>query len=179
MAKVKTMNTYDDVEKALVELAQHESFVAKKEAEMNKRIQEVKDKFNEQTSDERAKIASIRQEIESFCLVNKADFLKERSRKLSHGQVGFRTNPPKVMQLNKKFSVVTSIELIKKIFSKRNYLRAKEEINKDVILLDYSKGEIDDNKLAAVGLRIDQDETFFCEVEWEALEQKVVNIKSA
>ncbi len=169
MAKSKlTIRTYEDVDKALLELGRHEGFIAKKEAEMNKRIQDIKDRFNEQTADARAAKQMIEQDIKSFCMINKADFMKSRAKKLIHGVIGFRTNPPKVVQLNRKFTVKTSLELLKKIFTGK-YVRMKEEIDKEAILADYSKEELTDDKLAAVGLRVDQDEKFFVEIDWDSL----------
>ena len=45
----------------------------------------------------------------------------------------------------------------------------KEEIDKDSILGDYAQEKIDDSRLASVGLRVDQDETFFTQIDWETI----------
>lgn len=174
MAKNKVtpiVQSYEDVDKQLLELGRHESFLAKKEAEMNQSIQSIKDKFSSETTEARSAKTMIEKEIQAFGLLNKADFLKERTKSFIHGSIGFRTNPPKVSQLNKKYSVATSIELLKKLFSK--YTRLKVEIDKETILADYASKEIDDEKLAAAGLRVDQEETFTIEINWDAL--NVVN----
>ncbi|MCC7158850.1 MAG: hypothetical protein IT281_04870, partial [Ignavibacteria bacterium] len=44
-----------------------------------------------------------------------------------------------------------------------------EEIDKEALLSDYSSKDITDEKLASVGLKIDQGETFFVKPNWEAL----------
>ena len=168
MAKISITN-YEEADKKLLELSKYESFIAKKEADMNSKMQAVKEKFETETADARAQKQLIETDIQVFCSMNKTDFLKQRAKKLLHGIIGFRTNPPKVIQLNKKFTVKTSIELAKKIFDEK-YIRFKEEINKDAILTDYSSGALTDDKLAGVGLRVDQDETFFCEVDWQSIE---------
>lgn len=170
MAKLSIVS-YEEADKKLLELAQHESFIAKKEAEMNGKINTVKEKFDSETADARAQKQLIETELQAFCSVNKTDFLKQRAKKLLHGIIGFRTNPPKVIQLNKKFTVKTSLELLQKIFEDK-YVRSKVEINKDSILTDYSAGSLSDDKLAGVGLRIDQDETFFCEVDWQSIDSE-------
>lgn len=166
MAKV--IQSFEDVDQKLLELSQYESFVAKKEADMNSKIQTVKDKFDKETSDARAQASLIEQEIHAFCLQNKFEFDKQRTKKLIHGSIGFRTNPPKVNQLNKKFTVKTSIEFIKKLFN-GTYVRQKEEIDKEKVLGDYAAEKIDDSQLASVGLRVDQDETFYHEIDWETI----------
>lgn len=159
---------YDDVNNCLFDIGKAEAFVAKKEAEMNSQIQKLKDKYDQETETERKKIEDYKSKIEKYCVSNKGDFLKQRSQALVHGTIGFRNNPPKVVQLSKKWSVKSTLEFIKKLFDKK-YVRSKDEVNKDMILADYAANLIDDSKLAAVGLRIENDETFFIEINWDSL----------
>lgn len=166
MAKI--INSFDEADAKLLELSRFESFITKKEAVMNEKIQNIKQKFDEETADARAQKQLIESEIQSFCVRNKSEFLKQRSRNLVHGAIGFRTNPPKVNQLNKKFTIKTTIEFLKKLFN-GNYIRFEEKIDKEKILADYANETIDDGKLASVGLRVDQDETFFCDINWETI----------
>lgn len=162
------INNFEDVEKALSEFAQTESSIAKKEAEMNAKIQKIKDSYDEDTRGVRATRDLLYSNIERFCISNKFEFIKQRSKSFIAGVLGFRTNPPRVQLLNRKYNLKTALELIRKIF-KGKYVRSKEEINKDEILVDYSSGTITDDKLASVGLKIDQDETFFVEINWDSL----------
>jgi phage host-nuclease inhibitor protein Gam len=178
MAKSKVqpiIQSYEDLDKQLLELGRLDSFIAKKEAEMNTKLQNIKDKYAEETTEARSTKAMIEKEIQAFGLLNKGDFSKERTKSFIHGSIGFRTNPPKINQLNKKYSVATSIELLKKIFNK--YTRQKSEIDKDAILTDYAAKAITDENLAAAGLRVDQEETFTIEINWEAL--NIVNKENA
>lgn len=169
--KIKTMrlSNFEDVDNALLEIGRTESVVAKKEAEMNSKIQQLKEKYDTETETERRFIDETKERIENFCMANKTDFDKQRTFNLKHGSVGFRNNPPKVVQLNKKWTVKSSLEFVKKLFN-GTYVRAKEELNKDQILADYAGKVLDDSKLAAVGLRIDNDETFTTEINWESLQ---------
>ena len=160
--------SYDDVNQCLLEIGKSESIVAKKEAEMNSKIQGIKDKYDKETEDERKQIEDYKKRVENYCNANKGDFTKQRSNPLPHGVVGFRNNPPKVVQLSKKWTVKSSIEFLLKMF-KSKYVRSKAEINKDQILTDYAASLIDDSKLAAVGLRIENDETFFLEINWDSI----------
>lgn len=164
----KLIQSFEEVDAKLLDLSKHESFIAKKEAAMNEKIQNIKQKFDEETADARAQKNLIESEVHSFCIQNKAEFLKQRAKRLIHGSIGFRTNPPKVNQLNKKFTVKTTIEFLKKLFDGK-YLRMKEEIDKEKVLADYASENIDDSQLASVGLRVDQDETFLCEIDWETI----------
>lgn len=170
MAKL-LISSYEEADKKLLELSRIEAGLAKKEADLNSRIQSLKEKYDAETADVRAQKNLIEQDIQAFCLQNKADFLKQRTKKLVHGVIGFRTNPPKVNILNRKFTTKTVLEFLKKLFEDR-YVRMKEEIDKESILADYSQGIIDDSKLAGVGLRVDQDETFTYEIDWESLQSE-------
>lgn len=167
------IKTYEELDQALLEAGKLSVELTKKEAELNSKIQKIREQFDQSTEGLRENLASLETDIQAYCLKHKEEFNKERRKELVHGFVGFRTNPPKVLQLNKKFTVKTTIELIKKLFEGK-YIRTKEELNKDSILTDYSAKELTDDKLAAVGLRIDQDETFFYEVNWESLKDKAV-----
>jgi phage host-nuclease inhibitor protein Gam len=163
------LSSYDDVDNALLEIGKVESVLAKKEADMNAKIQAVKEKYDNETIEQRTFCDNLKERIEAFCNANKGDFAKQRTMNLTHGTVGFRNNPPKVVQLNKKFTVKTSIELLKKIFGGK-YVRAKEEVNKDLILSEYATQVLKDEQLAATGLRIDNDETFNIEINWESIQ---------
>lgn len=162
------ITNYEDVNVCLLEIGKAESLVAKSEALMNQKIQDIKDKYDKETEPQRSLIEDYKKRVESFCNANKGDFIKQRSNNMTHGVVGFRNNPPKVVQLSKKWTVKSSMEFIKKLFNGK-YVRSKDEINKDQVLADYAAGIVDDSKLAAVGLRIDNDETFYIEINWDSL----------
>jgi len=170
--------SYGDVENALAELAEITHSITKKEAEMNTKLQQIKEKFESESRELRESKSILETSIEAFCKLHRKDFEKSRSKEFLSGVIGFRNNPPKVVQLNKKYNVKTTIELIKKL-GLTAYLRVKEELNKEMILADYRSpdesgksetNKLDDSKLSAIGLRVDQDESFFIEIKKEILE---------
>lgn len=163
------LKTFEEVDSSLYELAQIESKLAKKEALMNEKIQKIKDQYDEETAQERAAKLSITQDVEGYLILNKSEFDKIRTKKLVHGTVGFRYGTPKVLNLSKKYSTKTVLELAKKLF-KTKYVRQKEELNKDAILADYASGKLDDSKVASFGARIDKGETVVINIDWESLE---------
>ncbi len=165
--------SFEEVDRQLLELGRIESFIAKKEAEMNLKIQQTKERYEEETKDVRQAKVEIEKDIESFCVLNKAEFIKHRTKSLANGVIGFRTNPPKVSLLNRKYNLNTVVELVKRIFPGK-YIRTKEELNKDEILLDMASEKLNDEKLAGIGLKIDQDETVVIDINWEELKSQVV-----
>lgn len=163
------IRTFDEADKTLLEIAKLDSFVTQKEVEMNGRINKIKEKFDEETKQARAEKDMLAEEINGFAQLNKKEFEKQRSRPLTFGIIGFRTTPPKVSQLNRKYSAKTSIELLKKLFTSK-YLRTVEEVNKEEILTDYAVNKINDEQLASVGLKVDQEDKFFFELNWEKID---------
>lgn len=157
-----------DVEILLHRMAEKQIFISKKEAEMNAKIAKIKASYEEETQLASALYDEDWSEIEAWCVKNSLMFQKQRSLDFSIGKIGFRTNPPKVVTLNKKTTLKTALELIKKVFD-GSYIRTKDEIDKESILADYSQKKITDDKLAGVGLRIEQDETFFADIDYEKI----------
>ena len=173
------VKSYDDADVALLEIGKLDVEIAGAEALMNKEIQDIRNKYDKDTTEARIKKKELEENVEDFCRNNEDDFKKERSKILTHGSIGFAFNPPKVMQYSKKWKVAESIKFINKLL-KGVYIRVinKEEIDKDAILRDYGRKDaagkiiLNAEKLAKVGLRIEQDERFEININWESLPEK-------
>jgi len=87
-------------------------------------------------------------------------FGKLKSAASSLGLYGFRTGNPKLVLLNRKWKWNDVLEALKSL-GKTELIRVKEEPDKDALK------KLDDAELAAIGLRIDQDEAFFIEPKRE------------
>ena len=166
------INTDEEVNNALLELGKSSVIVQNKEAAMNEEIQKIKARYDddEELAEANGNIALYSDALENYLTSHKKDFIATRSKIYTHGKIGFRTTPPSVKQLNSKWKVESSIAFLKKLF-KKTYLREKPEINKDLILADYASGKLADEDLAGVGLRVDQNEKFIIESNWEEIKQ--------
>lgn len=165
------LRTNEEVNKSLLEIAKLDSYLAKKEADLNSSLNKIKEKFEEETKQSKTEREMLVEELQNYAILNKKEFEKQRSKNMTFGTIGFRTTPPKVAQLNRKYTVKTSIELLKKLFTGK-YLRTVEEMNKEEILTDYSMNKINDEKLASVGLKVDQDDRFYFEINWEKINEE-------
>lgn len=166
---IPTLRSFENVDHALLQIAECESELTIAEANMNERIQAIRDEYERNTSVTRAMRDAIVAEVKKFCLLNKGEFEKTRSKSLTHGIVGFRTNPPKVVALSRRFTWKTIVELLKRIYGE-TYIRTKIEPDKEAILADYAQRKIKDDQLAGVGIRIEQDEEFYYDIKWEEIE---------
>lgn len=163
------IRSYEDADQTLLKIADCETQLQRAEAEMNEQIQKIRDEYEINTHGVRAIKASHEKELERFCILNKVDFEKSRSRELVHGKVGFRNTPPKVALLNRKYKWDTVLELLAKVRFGKDFIRTKDEINKEQVLAAYAAKEIDDQKLASVGMKVDQTEEFFSVIKWEEI----------
>lgn len=163
----KPIRSFSDADQTLLEIADCETQLQKAEAKMNEHIQKIRDEFEQNTHVVRTIKAGLENELEKFCILNKVEFEKQRSKELVHGTIGFRNTPPKVALLNRKYKWDTVIELLAKVRFGKEFIRTKEEVNKEQILASYASKEIDDQKLASVGIKVDQSEEFFVKIKWE------------
>jgi len=166
--KVTTLRSFDDVDQALLELGQHETMLQHEEAVMNDGIQRLRDAYDKATAETRERALSLQENVEAFCIEHKDEFERSRSKDLVHGTVSFRTTPPKVMLLNRKYNWKTVLELLKKLRLAR-FVRTQEEVDKEGLLAASAAREITDEKLAAAGLKIDQAEQFNIDIKWDSL----------
>lgn len=87
-------------------------------------------------------------------------FGKLKSAASSLGLFGFRTGNPKLVLLNRKWKWDDVLQALKSL-GKDALIRRKEEPDKEALK------KLDDAELASIGLRIDQEETFFIEPKRE------------
>lgn len=170
MKQQSTLKNFDQADQALFELAQQEAFIRAQEARMNEEQQRIREEYEHVTAEARQKKLALEKDLELFCIENKTEFEKQRTRELTHGIIGFRTTPPRVSLLNRKYNWGTVIELLKRIAFGKRYIRVIEEIDKEKILADVAAQEIDDKKLAAVGLKVDQTEKFIYDIKWDTIQ---------
>ncbi len=171
------IKTFDDIDTVLFEIAKCDLSIKANEAVMNEEIQKIKNAYDEKTKDVISKKDELTSEVETFCNDNKGEFEKIRSKGFIHGTIGFTKSPPKVLQLSSRWKIAKTIDAIKAKL-RGVYVREtlKKEIDKDSILRDYGRknenGKIilDDKKLADVGLRIEQDDNFYIDLNFESLE---------
>ena len=165
-----TLRTFEEVDTTLLELGRHAAFIQKKEADLNEKIQNLRQLSDEATADARQKKLAREIDIELFCNEHKDEFEKPRTHELTHGSVGFKMTPGKVALLNRKYNWETVIELLKRVKFGTRYLRQVLEVDKEKILADAAAKEITDSKLAAVGVKIQSADEFVYDIKWDTIE---------
>jgi phage host-nuclease inhibitor protein Gam len=161
------ISSFVDVGKALFEMAKAQIKIKAAEAEMNDEINAIKKKYDTRTAAARELVTVLSGDIETYCKLNKAEFEKTRSKEFSAGTIGFRNTPPKVVAFAKKFTIAVILGNLKN--QRPEYVRTKEEIDKESILGAYAAKNIDDEQLKALGLKVDNDDQFFINLKEELL----------
>ncbi len=186
MAKNKTvkksvLTSIEAVDLALLELGKLATELSTAEATMNDAIQKLREEFNTKYQEKIDQRDIYLENIELFCNENKTLFESPRKKELTHGTIGFQTNPPAVGLLSKKYNWKTVLELMRKFRTMKKFIRTKEEVDKEAILIEAlkKKTKLTDEKLAAVGLKTDQGETFICDIKWESISENKLSAPAA
>lgn len=173
VAPPEPIETYEQADRALLQIGQYESEIQKEEAALNEKIQELREAYETKTYVTRTMKAGLETNLQSFCVDNKKDFEKPRVNDLMHGSMGFRNSPPKVGLLNRKYNWETALELLKKMKWGKDLIRIKDEINKEAILEAIAAKTMNDVKLASVGIKVDQGEEWTYSIKWEEIPDAV------
>lgn len=174
--------TREAAEEAFALYAKSDAQLRKCSAEIELQCARIRQKYQE-------RLAALTQDrdqafavLQAFATENQAElFARKKSLDMAHGTIGFRTGTPKLKTL-KGFTWAAALELARRLLP-FNYIRQTEELAKDVILADRSLAEVPlynhlhdtgdfrtvpmTEALAACGMQVVQEETFFVEPKRE------------
>lgn len=154
-----TLQNWDDVNDTLRLIAEYQSSVDARVAAYNEDEANRRSKLDAYCGPIKNNIGELEDEIKLFCEDHRADFGKKQSLSLSNGTVGYRLGTPKAKTL-KGFTWKAVLEVLKRTMYKDNYIRVKEEVNRERIIQDYQTKSIDDESLKLIGVEVAQEETF-------------------
>lgn len=167
MGKVKpkdeqksTLKSWEDADDILKDIAEVDSNIKIRTAEMNKKINEIQSKEQPAIDKLNEKKLSLETNLKLFCTEKRGDFDLTKSKNLSYGIVSFR-NSTGALQPLKGFtwkSIENIIEKMKKY--KDDFLKKTTKIDKDAI----KNANLKESELAKIGLHIHQEENFYYEI---------------
>jgi len=133
-AKAEIPQSREAAVEAVAEIGRRQRERKRIETNMNDEIAGIKARYEEEARPHNDAIKGLTEGVHIWCEANRAGLTengKVKSANLASGDVGWRTSPPKV----KVTGVQAVIELLKnlKLFQ---FLRVKEEINKEAMLAD-------------------------------------------
>lgn len=162
--KLITQNfTVVDAENLIGDYADADAKQRKIESQMDIEITKIREKNAEKL----AELSGIKKEslekLQHYAMSNPELFSKKKSFDLTHGTIGFRTGTPTITK-SKGLTWEAVTLLLKKFLP--DYVRTKEEANKERLLADRDKPEIAE-KMADCGVSVEQTETFYIELKTE------------
>lgn len=155
--------TRQQAEDAFAEFAEADARQQRIQATMDMQITKIREKYSEDISrltDAKDQAFDL---LHAYAENNRDEFGKKKSLEFTHGMIGFRTGTPKLKTL-KGFTWASVLTLMKKAMP--DYVRTKEEPNKEALLADREKPAVK-SALPDIGVMVDQDETFFVEPKKE------------
>lgn len=157
--KATELRSWDDVNEALRQIAELKANVTAKTAAYNEEEAKRRKQVDDYCNPLREKLEQLEIGMQNFCVANRSDFGNKKSRELPNGRVDFRLGLPKV-EKQKGFTWAGIFEIVKQSRFAKQFIRVKEELNKDAILAYYSGTENAAGHLAEVYLSVVQEETF-------------------
>lgn len=151
----------EDAESVFAEFALADAKIQKITAEMDSKIIKIRESYDSQLTDLKITKDESFEKLQHYAQANPELFSKKKSLEMTQGVIGFRTTPESVGKL-KGFTWDAVTNMLKEFLP--NYIRVKEEPNKEAILKD--KEEIK-ALFPKVGIKIEQSETFYVEPKKE------------
>ena len=156
--------TRDQMEEAFGKFALADAKIQGINAKMDAEITKIRDRNADALAEYQEQKDAAFDVLQTYAVENRDDlFTKRKSMETTHGILGFRTGTPKLKTL-KGFTWAAVLELLKR--TKPEYVRTSEEVAKDKLLADRESEEMPE-LMRTVGIKVDQDETFFVEPKKE------------
>lgn len=176
--------TREAADESFATYAKSDAQIQKINAEIELQCAKIREKYADKLSILVAEKDNAFDTLQAYATEHQAElFTKKKSLDMAHGTIGFRTGTPKLKTL-KGFTWASALQLAKK-FLPFTYIRKTEEIAKDKLLADRDLKEVSVydtptgdpravtmlEAMAACGIQVVQDETFYVEPKKEDADQ--------
>lgn len=153
------LQSWDDVNAALKEIAAAEIVIAQIEGDMNIKINSIKESADRECAPLRAQIADIGKQIKLFAELNRPNFGKAKTKALTFGQVGFRQSTSVVVKSALTAKIIDNLRKL----GMSDCIKQTETVNKE-ILKTYPAEQI-----IAAGASFKKSDTFWYETDKTSL----------
>ena len=164
--KVISNVSIEQAQEASARYAEISNRLLKTEADINERINKVKDQYQDEITQLTNELGQYFEVLEVYAKEQKVNWGKRKSLELLHSIIGFRTGTHKVTK-DKKFTWEGIVELVKEKFP--TLIRTKTELDKEAIIA--IRDDEDFLKLKkSCYVDVVQDELFYVEPKKEELQ---------
>ncbi len=131
-------------------------------AEMDAEIAAARSRYETTLSNTDARIDLLTEQVRDWALANPEEFGKKKSLEFAQGVIGFRTGMPKLKTLS-GFTFARVLNQLREVAWGAAFIRIKEEPDKEAMISAYTSENISERELRLIGVRVDQEETFYVE----------------
>ena len=157
---MQVLNTWDDVNSVLMEIAEAEIHLSEIEGEMNVRINDIKEAAEEASLPMKTRIADLGKQLKSFCEVNRPEFGNAKSKKLTFGDIGFRRSTSIVIKKGLEEKIIQNLCIMKM----EDCIKTVQTVNKDVL------GTYPEEQIVKTGASVKTCDTFWYETNKQILQ---------
>ncbi len=158
---VLEINTWEDADAVLKEIAQNEIAIEEIEGVMNKDIHDIKEQASMNAMPHKTRIKALEQLLKTFVTVHKGE-LDGKTKTLNFGQTGFRASTS-ISLPRAKDKLEKIIEHLKKN-GMADCVVVTEKVNKDILK------KYDENKIIKVGAKLKKQDTFWYEAKRDEIQ---------
>lgn len=151
-----TLSSWEEVDETLKIIAEHEIALENIKGEMNKEINEVKEKAGTKSSIHKDAITVLEKRLKNFVTSHKSE-LDGKTKKLNFGQTGFRSSTAVSIPRGKD-KVSAIIDSLKKK-NMDDCIKVEESINKDILK------KYDEEVIISIGASLKKKDEFWYECE--------------
>ena len=172
-AKVKPsaapfFTTWEQVDESLLRIREINTRVDKAQAAANAARAKADERLKEATLDDLAEKSRLEKDLEEFCVAQLPQMAPARSRKLNHGTIEFVASKELAQVTGFTWAAILNVLLspvqnaVNALQEKlgRRYVRAKFELDKAAVTAAYNTNQLNDAKLAALGLQMKSKDNF-------------------
>lgn len=165
---VPLLQSWDEVNETLKHLGRIERDINLINEVLKEQIETAKTRAESELKPLESRQKELAAALEQFATHHKEEFEKApRSRKLMFGKIGFHRSPGKFKPL-RKWNWKQVLEKLKEL-GKKQYIRIKEEVDKEALEKDYKENILSNDSLEVYGLKWQTEDEFYFEIFNEEL----------
>ena len=129
-------------------------------ADMDSEIAKARSRYETSIGNLTARIEKATGTLRDWSLANPEEFGKKKSIEFTQGTIGFRTGTPKLKTLS-GFTFARVLDALRSVKWGAAFILVKEDVAKAELIAAHSSQNITPEELRQIGVRVDQDESFF------------------
>lgn len=167
-----TLESIEDANRALHALLIAEVELEKQQGAMDLERAAATTKYEKKIDEQRAAIADLTQQLQTWYMAHHKDLETDglKSVKLAYGVIGRRIGNPTLKPLNRSWTWGAIGVKLRSIYNARFFKAQEPEIDRGLV-----RAELTAEQLAAVGLKVEQEERFYVETDRSVLDGCAVN----